>query len=90
MNCTEPTAAFVQAWHDEEQERGVKLVKFFAPAPLRTSSPQDAFGAMLTAMVGEDELQRMVAERERYNKCVCREMHEWYATGRIVYRGTGE
>lgn len=87
-NCIEPTAAFGQAWRDEEAARGVKLVKFFTPAPRRNSTPAEAFSAMLEAMTGSDELQRMVGARERYNERVRQEMAEYYATGKAYYRGT--
>lgn len=86
-NNTTPSDAFERAWCDEEQAHGSNLVKFFMPAPLRASSPQEVFCLMLVALVGEEELGRMLSKRESYQRRVRSEMEEYWKTGRMYYRG---
>lgn len=85
-NSTSPSAAYQQAWQEAEAAHGVRLAKFFAPAkPIQRND--EAFAQMLRAMVGDEEMARMVQERERYNEVIRREMRQYYETGRIFYGG---
>lgn len=86
-NSTTPSADYEQARAAAEAAHDGRLVKYFTPASQRTSSPQEVFCLMLVALVGEEELGRMLSKRESYQRRVRSEMEEYWKTGRMYYRG---